>query len=119
MPIHERNAVETWHQTQGDTLSPIGGRLLKPDGDPVDLTGLEVVLLVIADADDAVKVNRAAATIVDAEDGLVSYAPSDNDVDTAATYWYWWIVIDPDTGKEDHYPHDGKRRKLEVVASYG
>ena len=106
--------VRTDDWTQGDRLFPFGAQLLDAAGQPLDLSGLTVAFrMAWANSPRTVKVDSAAATIDNAGLGYVSYAFQAADVDTAATYNYWWIVSDGET--VEHYPKDGDTHVLRIV----
>jgi hypothetical protein len=67
-----------------------------------DLTGLSVTFTMINAATGTTKVSAAAATIVTAASGIVSYDFVAADVDTAGIYWGTFIVTE--TAETDTYP---------------
>lgn len=86
-------SVERQYRQVGDTLTPIAGQLLRPDNTVVDLTGL-TVSFVMYNTQGNVKVEETedGVTVDDAEQGKVSYSPSAADVDTAGTYYAYFLA---------------------------
>lgn len=80
----------SWPIIQNDLEPPYSGQLLVT-GLPVDLTGKTVRFIMTSCATGVVKVN-AAATVVDAEDGRVSYQWVGTDTDTVGRYKAQWEV---------------------------
>jgi hypothetical protein len=94
----------------------IGVTLKDLTGAVVDLTGRTIVFRMVALSDGSVKVNNAAATIDDAEDGEVSYTPTASDVDTAGDYAMYFL----DTTSVPHkrWPYDGAVWLLRLVSEH-
>ena len=67
-----------------------------------DLTGLSVTFTMINAATGVEKVSAAAATIVTAASGIVSYDFQAADVDTAGIYWGTFKVTE--SAETDSYP---------------
>ena len=67
-----------------------------------DLTGLTVTFTMINAATGVAKVSAAAATIVTAASGIVSYDFQAADVDTAGIYWGTFRVTE--SAETDSYP---------------
>ena len=67
-----------------------------------DLTGLSVTFTMINAATGVAKVSAAAATIVTAASGIVSYDFVSADVDTAGIYWGSFVVTE--SAETDTYP---------------
>jgi hypothetical protein len=67
-----------------------------------DLTGLSVTFTMINAATGVTKVSAAAATIVTAASGIVSYDFQAADVDTAGVYWGSFKVTE--SAETDTYP---------------
>lgn len=100
--------------TKNDRRTALADTLVDADGDPIDLTGHTVALLMKNNA-GTTKVNYSAATVDDATSGEVSYSWALGDLDTAGVYWYWWRVTRTSDSKVEHFPGDGRKRKLTVV----
>ena len=67
-----------------------------------DLTGLSVTFTMINAATGVTKVSAAAATIVTAASGIVSYDFQAADVDTAGIFWGTFVVTE--SAETDSYP---------------
>ena len=67
-----------------------------------DVTGLAVTFSMVNAATGAVKVNNAAATIITAASGIVSYDFQPADVDTPGVYWGSFTVTQ--SGETNTYP---------------
>lgn len=93
MPTHIRR--------KGDVLTPIGATLKRPDGSVVDLTDLEVKFKML-DSNGAEKVALTGATKVDAVKGQVQYDFQSADVDTAGTFYAYFVT--EDSGEQEHFP---------------
>jgi len=91
---------------QGDTSKSIRRRLLDGNGVPVNLTGATVVFSMRVKPAGSVKVSLGASTVVTAGAGLVQYAQSSSDVDTADVYEAEWKVSYSDGGIQ-RFPNDG------------
>ena len=97
---HERRA--------GDTTKVYSANLVYKDNStppadtPKNLTGLSVTFTMINTATGAVKVNAAAATIVTAASGIVSYDFVAADVDTPGVYCGSFVVTE--SAEPDTYP---------------
>ena len=105
-PPHERRV--------GDTVTVYSANLVAKDNStpPVDavkvLTGLSVTFTMINAATRATKVSAAAATIVTAASGIVSYDFQAADVDTAGIFWGSFKVIESaESGTYPASPCDG------------
>jgi BppU N-terminal domain len=96
---------------KGDRLPAVQATLLDRDGDAVDLTGATVLFLMRNQVTKAVKVN-AAATLVNAALGIVSYAWAAADLDTAGFYEAEFEVTL--AGLKQTYPND-RFINIEVV----
>jgi hypothetical protein len=99
--------------TVGDTRTPISDTLIDDGGNPINLAGHTVKFRLI-DADANAVVDSAAATIDDEGAGDVSYPWQDADVDTAGTFYYWWIAIRTSDGNEERFPSGGRMRRLVI-----
>ena len=92
----------------GDTVKVYGANLVYKDNSspPADvaknLTGHSVTFTMINAATGATKVSAAAATIVTAASGIVSYDFTAADVDTAGIYWGSFRVTE--SAETDTYP---------------
>lgn len=99
--------------TQGDTRTNLADVLVKPTGEPINLTGSAVTFSMVSQTDNSVKVNQVAANLDDAPNGQVSYTWQSADVNTAGLYWGWWEVTTG--GKVEHFPGDGKKMTVNIV----
>ena len=91
--------------TVGDRRRSFARTLENPDGTPLDLTGMTVAFRMVNAADNAVKINNAAAAVVTAAEGKVRFDWGATDVDTAGTYFVWFIVTDG-ASKVETYPYN-------------
>jgi len=98
----------------GDTVTVYSANLVAKDNSspPADavkvLTGLTVTFTMINAATLATKVSAAAATIVTAASGIVSYDFVSADVDTAGIYWGSFKVVESaESGTYPASPCDG------------
>ena len=111
------NEIREKQITVGDRRSMISDVLVDAATDlPIDLTGHTVAFRMYTEA-GAVKVSDAAATVVTPASGVVGYAPTAADVDTAGTYFYWWIVTRTSDSKKETFPSDGRKRRLVIYAA--
>lgn len=101
-------------RTKGDLRIALGAQLIRPDGSPVDLTGLNLEFEMINNLDGSVKVAQSGTgvTIVTALTGKVSKTFIAADVDTAGTFSAFFIITD-DGG--DTFPADGRKYLVEIV----
>lgn len=103
--------------TVGDRRTPLTDALTDSSGAAIDLTGHTVALRMVAE-DGTVKINSAAGSVDSpATNGYVTYNWAAGDVDTAGTYWYWWVVTRTSDGKVEHFPADGRKRKIVFMPS--
>jgi hypothetical protein len=90
----------------GDTVKVYSAVLMYRDSSgantPRDLTGLSVTFTMTNAATGVAKVSNAAATIVTAASGIVSYDFQAADVDTAGIYWVTFKVTE--SAETDTYP---------------
>lgn len=70
----------------GDTLDSLDATLQGADGAAIDLTGATVVFS-MQRVDGALVITEAAATVVDAVGGTVTYGWQTGDTDVAGGYW--------------------------------
>lgn len=87
--------------SKGDRIRVPFGQLLNPDGTPINLTGQTVAFRMV-DGTGAVKINNAAAVLVDATVGKIRYDWAEADVDTPGQYWAWFIRTSG--GLTEHFP---------------
>lgn len=95
--------MSVFYLRRNDTAPPIEVTLSDERG-VIDLTAATTVHFTMW-TDVAIKVNRAAATIVTAADGVVSYAWAAADTDTAGTYNCEWEITWSD-GTQQTVPSD-------------
>ena len=96
----------------GDTRTPLRVRLTQ-SGVAVDLTGKTVAFkMVTSTGGEKVAENAANVSVLDAATGDVQYQLQAADVDTAGTFYGWWLVYDGD-GKRDTFPADGRTYAIE------
>ncbi len=88
--------------TRGDLLRNPSAQLLNPDSSPIDLTMDTVQFRMVRQKDGFVKVDDAAATIVNSTAGLVRYDWQSSDVDEVGDYFAWFIRIEG--GATEHFP---------------
>lgn len=88
-------ATQTQIRHLGDTRPSIPAALQRQDGTAIDLTGLTVKFKMI-DSRGGAKVAETAdnVTVTDASAGSVQYDPQAADVDTAGTYYGYFIIYD-------------------------
>lgn len=102
--------IVTREFTIGDLLRVPQASLKNSDGTPVNLTGQIVKFRMTAQSDGSVKVNDANATIVDPTTGAVKYQWIAADVNTAASYWAWFIRLE--ASNTEHFPAG---HKFEII----
>jgi hypothetical protein len=84
-------SVVVWRQTmpftikKGDTRPVLSAFLQESNGDPIDLTGATVRVIMLPAGGGAAKVN-ALATIIDAPNGEIEYQWFEGDTDTAGGF---------------------------------
>ena len=91
----------------------ITAQLFDQDGVVVNLTGLSMLFRLVNCADGTVKVDNAAATILEALTGKVGYAPAAIDVNTSGRYAIYWITNEVPARR---FPYDGARYILNLKA---
>jgi hypothetical protein len=98
----------------GDTEVVLAATLERPDGTPVDLTGLTVKFTMVDSAGvDVVAETTSGVTVTDADSGEVQYTFSSGDVDTAGTYYGYFIVIDGSSNR-DTFPVRHQDLKIRI-----
>lgn len=101
----------THRRAVGDTLTEFATVIKDNDGVVRDLTGL-TVKFVMYDEEGTIVIPETAATVTDADAGLVEYDFSSGDVAVAGTYYGYFKVYDglePDT-----YPADDSAIEVEI-----
>ena len=110
---------ETHNRHVGDTLTVLSAELTQKDanGDPtvVNLTGKTVKFKMVSAA-GVEKVAESTATVISAAAGTVYYQFLDADVDTAGTYYGYFLVYD--SGKFDTFPAVRRELKIVIHADY-
>lgn len=102
--------------TQNDLRTGIGDQLIDAQtGSPINLTGSTAAFRMISQTDKSVKINDVSATFTDVPNGKVAYSWTGTDLDTPGLYWGWWIVTTG--GKSEHFPGDGEKMTVKVVAA--
>jgi len=107
--------------TQGDTLTPLAATLQQKNAsgnyEAVDVTSKDVKFCMVK-SDDTTKVALTDSNVskVDAANGKVQYDFQAADVDTAGTFYAWFVV--ESGGELDTFPADGKAWKIVIVAKY-
>jgi hypothetical protein len=97
----------------GDTEVALAATLVRPDGTVVDLTGLTVKFTMVDSAGtDVVAETTSGVTVTDADSGEVQYTFSSGDVDTAGTFYGYFVVIDGSSNR-DTFPV--RKRDLRIV----
>lgn len=91
--------MQTHYIMMDDTRTPLAFRCRRPDGSIVDLTSKTVFFHMVNSAgSDKVAETSSNVTVNDAKAGLVQYDFQAADVDTAGTYYAYFVV--KDTGDE-------------------
>jgi hypothetical protein len=91
---------------QNDTVAAIQRDLKDAFGVPVNVTGATVKFSMRVKPKGSVKINAAAATVVDGGAGRVKYTFTASDTDTADTYESEFQVTYSDGGIQS-FPNDG------------
>jgi hypothetical protein len=115
-------AEETIHRlTQGDTKTPLQAIVEQKNTsgvyEAVNLTGLTVKFC-MATAAGVSKVALATATLVDAANGVVQYDFAADDVNTAGTFYGWFVVFNAAGDEVDTFPADGLTFKIIIAPKY-
>lgn len=87
--------MATFFLKKDDLLPQLRAVLRSPDGLPVDLTNASSVTFSMLDGAGVAKINAAAATVVDAVRGIVQYAWTGTDTDTAGSYHGEFVATFP------------------------
>jgi len=88
----------------GDTEIPIAATLERPDGNAVSLADKTVSFYMVdADGEDVVAETTSNVEVTNEDDGECRYNPQAADVDTAGTYYAYFVVTDAD-GNRDTFP---------------
>ncbi|MGC1273926.1 MAG: hypothetical protein WBC44_09480 [Planctomycetaceae bacterium] len=97
----------------GDTLTPLGVALKRPDGTAVDLTGKTVkVYAVDVDGTEVIAETGTGITVTDDAAGEVQYDFQAADVATAREFYLYFRVY---SGTErERFPPDAKRLVISV-----
>lgn len=90
---------------QGDTKPEIRATLKDANGTAINLTGATVRFHLSAKVSGTVKVD-SPATVISASEGIVQYAWSTGDTDTAGVYNAEWEITFSD-GSVQTVPNDG------------
>lgn len=107
----------TFYIKQNDTSPAWQVTLKDAAGNAVDVTGATVVFS-MEDAFGTAKINEAAATIVTAASGVVSYSWSAGDTDTAGDFFGEFEVTYADSTVET-FPNSAKGEPVRIVAEIG
>ena len=95
---------ETYHLKAGDTTPRLDATLLDSDDEPVDLSGVSVVLELLEPRGGDVAL-ESAMDVVDPESGTVRYDWGLNDTDDPGRYRAHFVVTYPDDSIET-FPTD-------------
>ena len=100
----------------GDTEVALAATLVRPDGTPVDLTGLTVKFTMVdSSGADVVDETETAGTVTDADSGELQYTFSSGDVDTAGVFYGYFVVIDG-MGNRDTFPVRQRYLRISIQA---
>lgn len=103
---------------QGSVGQPLIAMLLQPNGEPMDLTGKAVRMRMQSIGGGSLKIN-AAATILLASLGIISYTFVGTDTDTAGSFNVEFVVTNADASPgQQSYPSDSYL-SLKILASEG
>jgi len=106
--------------TQGDTLTPLAATLQQKNAsgnyEAVDVTSKDVKFCMVK-SDDTTKVALTDSNVskVDAANGKVQYDFQAADVDTAGTFYAWFVV--QSGGESDTFPVKGRVFSVVISAS--
>jgi hypothetical protein len=97
----------------GDTGALFNPRFLYDNGDPIDLTGADITMIMQDDEGNPPKNAEGVFTKTDAINGLTSYAYDASDV---AVSGIWTLYIKVVIGGRSVHPDDGRgfMKKLEI-----
>lgn len=103
---------------RNDRRPALAKTLTDSAGNPVDLTGSSVKLIITAIATGTVKVNTAASIVnPPGTDGKVSYAWAAGNTDTPGDYWGEFEVTFGD-GTKESFPND-RHMRIRVTEELG
>ncbi|MFQ6673084.1 MAG: BppU family phage baseplate upper protein [Candidatus Tectimicrobiota bacterium] len=102
---------------EGDTTPAIRRTLQDEDGNAINLTGGATVQFKMRSPGATTPKVDAAATLVDAANGVVEYAWATGDTDTAGSYWAEFEVTFP-SGKIETFPNY-KHLLIRIVEEVG
>lgn len=116
-----RNQLASKYFTEGDRRTSIADTLVDANGDPINLAGHTVAFRLVRGSD--VLIDDAAATVDDEDAGQVSYSwaadePPAVEGSLQDECHYWWILTRTADGKLEHFPGDGKLRRLYLVKAF-
>lgn len=111
-------AVQRQTRHMDDTDTAIAAQLKRPDGDAVDLTDLTVYFKMV-DSEGSTKVSLTTdnVTTTDATNGKVQYSPQAADVDTAGTYYAYFVTKDG-SGNYDTFPAEKGEFRIDIKSDY-
>ena len=109
-------AVQRQTRHVGDTEVAIAATLKRPDGTVVDLTGLTLKFKML-DSEGSTKVALTDdyVTVTDEDAGQVQYSPVAADVDTAGTYYAYFVTVDG-TANLDTFPAEKGEFRIDIKA---
>lgn len=102
--------------TKGDLRPALEDQLLRPDGTPEDLTGIQSVKLNYQNLRTGAVGSGGATVVQPATDGNVDYQWVAADVANVGDYIGDWEVKFAD-GKTAHYPNDGQHFEFRIAPS--
>lgn len=101
---------------RNDTGRRWGALLVETDGQPVDLSG-KTVSIIIRNSLTGALVRKAEAQVIDSETAEVGYDPVAADVEASVTLNVEWETVDG-SGKITTYPKDSYHR-IKIVDDLG